>query len=645
VLVFLRDLRKFLDTNSTRPLSAEEIIAGYFHEKSDVLEMQVIMSYCGKGKVLLLIDGLDELSAPQRRVIIDAFASFQHKHACCSIAFSGRPHSFAEARSSFHENDVTILTLDREQQADFTHRFFKSIYIDDEAKAGVVAEGMLGDLRSNAALEDFGYNPLMLTAVCLLYHANKKLPNQRAELYKKLVDTIVANKFRDDEVGKVNEFLVSLAFDMQERNVKTAEHDELLRALKKVEKRREGEGATVYGTHIEQLFAEFEPRCGLLTTNGNQYSFWHSMFQEYLAARRILETTDPYNIVLAPYWGKPWCRDVVKLAISYLSLSGKVWPAKIVKEAMPENGSGDIEKALLAAEAVVDIFLCLREDGLTKYVIDRLWEIIGQQVGCETKARAGEIIGWLGDERDLTSFKKIEGGTYDLEWLGPVELESFMISTYPVSNQWYKDFVDAQGYATPEYWTPEGRKWLEYTKVGHPRSWFERKWRSPNSPVVNVNWWEADAFCRWLTIAKGDGVYRLPTELQWQAAAAGKGKRQYPWGDEWEAGRCNSMESKIDRTTCVGLFPSGNTAEGVADMAGNVWEWCSTAHMEMQAVNDFVFDLEVQKLVDEEKWKEAFDLSEKKEMSEPVLHGGSWDGDDLSLRSAYRGGGGARLPQ
>jgi energy-coupling factor transporter ATP-binding protein EcfA2 len=608
VLVFLRDLRKFLDTNSTKPLSAEEIVAGYFREKSDVLEMKEIMSYCGRGKVLLLIDGLDELSAPQRRVIIDAFASFQHKHACCSISFSGRPHSFTEARSSFHESDVTILTLDREQQADFTHRFFKSIYIDDETKAEVVTEGMLGDLRSNAALENFGYNPLMLTAVCLLYHANKKLPNQRAELYKKLVDTIVANKFRDDEVGKVNEFLVSLAFDMQRRNVKTAEHDELLRALKKVEKRREHEGATAYGTRIEQLFAEIEPRCGLLTTNGNQYSFWHSMFQEYLAARRILETTEPYNIVLAPYWGKPWCREVVKLAISYLSLSGKVWPAKIVKEAMPENGSGDIEKALLAAEAVVDIFLGLREEGLTKYVIDRLWEIIGWKVGRKTKARAGEIIGLLGDERDLKEFVPIRGGRYTLKGLGDVTLKDFEIGRYPVTNQWYEEFVtEAKGYTQKEYWSKKGWQWRESKKIATPEYWDKREWRSPNSPVVGVSWYEAEAFMHWLTKSRHDGrTYRLAMEEEWQAAAAGKEEREYPWGEKFDPEICNCREGNepVEKTSPVGIFKEANTPEGIADMAGNVWEWTESLYKEGESYR--------------------------------VLRGGSWGYVGNFLRSAYR---------
>jgi formylglycine-generating enzyme required for sulfatase activity len=114
-----------------------------------------------------------------------------------------------------------------------------------------------------------------------------------------------------------------------------------------------------------------------------------------------------------------------------------------------------------------------------------------------------------------------------------------------------------------------------------PYFWDNPRWNVPNHPVVGINWYEAVAYCRWLTeklcalgtLGKDEAV-RLPTEREWQRAAQGDDGREYPWG-EWAEGHANTRESGIGQPSAVGLFPEGASPCGALDMAGNVWEWCA----------------------------------------------------------------------
>ncbi len=154
----------------------------------------------------------------------------------------------------------------------------------------------------------------------------------------------------------------------------------------------------------------------------------------------------------------------------------------------------------------------------------------------------------------------------------------YSIARYPLTNAQFARFIEAGGYRERRWWTEAG--WSRREKAGwtEPRYWRDVKWNGAEQPVVGVSWYEAVAFCLWLSEATGERIM-LPTEEQWQYAAQGDDGRAYPWGDDWDCQRCNNSVSPCDSngTTPVTHYEGkGDSYFGVVDMAGNVWEWCLT---------------------------------------------------------------------
>jgi formylglycine-generating enzyme required for sulfatase activity len=119
-------------------------------------------------------------------------------------------------------------------------------------------------------------------------------------------------------------------------------------------------------------------------------------------------------------------------------------------------------------------------------------------------------------------------------------------------------------------WYPGGRK-------ASPATGMTRRTTTPVQPVVGICWHEARAYCAWLSAQTGQ-LWRLPSEAEWEAAARGRDGRRYAWGDDFDPVRCNTFESHVRGTTPIGVFPGGDTPEGLVDLSGNVWEWTSSAY-------------------------------------------------------------------
>jgi formylglycine-generating enzyme required for sulfatase activity len=313
--------------------------------------------------------------------------------------------------------------------------------------------------------------------------------------------------------------------------------------------------------------------------------------------------------------GEAWWREVFILAAGYLA--GKPgFAARNFLQQIADQGetpAARLAALALAARGLLQLQSRLQRPnwygGLAQELAGKLYDLLYvQKVSAPVAVRqdAGLALGLLhgypgedglGDPRfqnpcGLPDFVRVKGGEF---WMGDdrglkferpchqVYLDSFELARFPTTNAMFSRFIAAGGYENWHRWveaTADRRRAQGMVKDwsgerNRPVYWDDDRFNNPAQPVVGVTWYEAVAYCAWLTATLDDGyVYCLPSEAQWERAARGSGGSRYPWGDQWLEDHCNSKETGLETTSPVGIFPRGVAQGGIEDMVGNIWEWC-----------------------------------------------------------------------
>ncbi|MCP4213675.1 MAG: hypothetical protein GY765_03415, partial [bacterium] len=245
----------------------------------------------------VLLDGLDEVPEVIRPHLIDMLHRFQFGCKGNRFLITGRPHGI-EGRGvrCFGKYVKDLEPLDRKRSSDFIHRWFRAVSGKGRGPADANATAMINEIRHHERAEEvFTGNPLLLTALCVFYMVGgKRIPDQRADLYERIVDNLLFRRFHNpadtDRESRVLEYLMLLAYRMHKYNLKTMEACDAVALLKEKHPRREGEAVNEYKKRLEVEFESIEPQCGVLNrVAGGEVEFSHLSFQEFLAAKYMLD--------------------------------------------------------------------------------------------------------------------------------------------------------------------------------------------------------------------------------------------------------------------------------------------------------------------------------------------------------------------
>ena len=635
-----------------------------------------------QGDCLLLFDGLDEASDRKTREfateLLEAVAATWKQ---CPILVTSRPSGYQDRSVLPNFQPSTIEALNDHAVETFLDRWSRALHPTDTKVAEAHRLELLQALNGRPNIRRLARNTVMLTALAVVHWIEKRLPEQRAELYESIL--LWLSRSRELRPGRAGperslEVLRTLALAMQNveggRKVQVTRHwaaeqiadlfpDEPARPTRFSKPSRSIALA-------EKFLEEEELDSGIIVRRGNEVRFWHLSFQEYLAARAIGGLSEQsqreqlfgtHKRLYEPEW-----REVGQLLGGVLYEQGRKKVDVLITAVLDElygNGGSQSKPPNLADQAravglldgiVRDLSPYQYQPSDPRYrqtftEVMRIFEPEpSKSVPIKLRIETAEALGRAGDPRlvdDKLRWVEIPGGkflmgaqqqdnhapNYDPDAFNNespphwVEVDAFHFGRYPVTVQEYAVFIEDDGYAESRWWLPN-----EFGRRQQPEDW-QKQVEHQNRPVVGVSWFEAMAYCLWLTDRlrrlgqlKPTESIRLPTEAEWEWAARGNTPRRYPWGDaEPKAERLN-FNSQVGSPTPVGVYPLGATPEGVLDLAGNVWEWCADGY-------------------DGGYYQACHSQGTVKNPTGPdtgaarVVRGGSWYYGARDCRSAYRG--------
>ncbi len=622
-------------------------------------------------RAVLMLDGLNEIPTHQRALKAQAVRQMAEDERFAAVIVSCRQQDFVDDYA-LPFDQLTLEPLSPMQVHDFLHRVYRESFGPQEGQARAekrfwqIAGGQtLEDVwrvweRAGASFEQFwtldeepkenpnissattysqmqvwkesrqdprsllglASNPFML----MMMAAVSTLPNNRAELFQIFLDELHARELaayeQRHEAQKVP--------DIEAWRTALSELAQALQGLRAEADAEPGAGTSLHRAawpaSLTPTLLRFSEHANVLQLAGDDVRFTHQLLQESLASRVLLRA----------------CTDQPSAArgVEHFWPSDRWWQAsgwEVVAELAAESCASDLQGLVslmswlqrgqpeVAARAWRRAGAPELPPALLRDLQHRWAPLLCDAAAAPSPAMRAAIGRALAafdlDHRAGTGLRA--DGLPDIEWVSITgqqpwvyqgephkPLPPYDLARHPITNGQFEAFLKAGGCEDARWW----QGMLERMGPSQPAEWSDA-----NAPRETVSWFEATAYCRWLAHATGDGSIGLPTERQWERAAAGLTGSEYPWGANYEAGRANCDEpgseitngTYLQRTSAVGIYPNASP-EGIHDLSGNVWEWCA----------------------------DRYDPSDQGESASRVLRGGSWFSLAWNLRAADRDRGG-----